>query len=317
MLSLEVAASSYGRIGSMTIFDIYSKRQQRTAGNPIDVFEYDKIPFELRTQIIHILRDVIGPTPSEHGAYRIYNSIHDALAREYGTERLGDGQLKGDMLFNFVRNVSNAPPVLDTIEIAFAIVAEVYGNPHRRVLVMSVTEAAKELNQRFLEAGVGYQYENGQMMRVDSQFLHAEVVKPALVLLSDSRYHGSQEEFLKAHKDYREGDYKGCLTECLKAFESTLKTICEIRKWSYSKTDTARTLIDVCLKNNLIPSMLQAQLNALQTVLESGVPTLRNRMSGHGQGAVSTTVPPHVAAYALQLAATNIVLLASSEKASP
>jgi hypothetical protein len=155
------------------------------------------------------------------------------------------------------------------------------------------------------------------MMRVDSQFLHADVIKPALTLLSDSRYSGAQEEFLKAHKDYREGDYKGCLTECLKTFESTMKTICEIRKWTYEKTDTARALIDVCFKHGLIPSMLQAQLNALQTILESGVPTLRNRVSGHGQGPVPIVVPPSVAAYALHLTASNIVFLANSEKALP
>lgn len=301
----------------MAIFDIYSKREQRKTGNKIDIFEYDNIPSTLRTQIIHILRDVIGPKANEHGAYAIYNSIHDALAREYGTERLGDGQLKGDMLFNFVRNTSSASPILDTIEISFHLATKAYGNAYRTVREMSVVEAAKELNQRFLEAGVGYQYEEGQMMRVDSQFLHAEVVKPALVLLSDPRYHGAQEEFLKAHKNYREGDYKGCLTECLKAFESTMKTICENRKWTHNTTDTARTLIDICFKNGLIPSMLQAQINTLRAILESGVPTIRNKVSGHGQGSVPTVVPPYVAAYALHLTAANIVLLASSERDLP
>lgn len=137
------------------------------------------------------------------------------------------------------------------------------------------------------------------------------------MLLSDPRYHGAQEEFLNAHRHYREGNYKECLTDCLKSFESTMKAICEIRKWTYSKTDTAKTLIDICFKNGLIPAMLQAQLNALQIVLESGVPTLRNKMGGHGQGAIPILVPQHVAAYTLHLTAANVVLLANSERGLP
>ncbi|NJL59598.1 MAG: hypothetical protein HC887_08105 [Desulfobacteraceae bacterium] len=44
-------------------------------------------------------------------------------------------------------------------------------------------DAIDELNSRFKEHGVGYQYESGELIRVDSQFLHAEAVKPTLNLL--------------------------------------------------------------------------------------------------------------------------------------
>jgi hypothetical protein len=46
--------------------------------------------------------------------------------------------------------------------------------------------------------------------------------------------------------------------------------------------------------------------------LKSSIP-----IHGHGQGAVPTAVPQHVAAYALHLTAANIMLLATSEKALP
>ena len=94
-------------------------------------------------------------------------------------------------------------------------------------------EAIAELNTRFREHGVGYQYESGEIIRVDSQLLHSEVVKPALALLTSKEYEGANTEFLKAFEHYRKNDTKECLNECLKAFESTMKalaTIEELRK---------------------------------------------------------------------------------------
>ena len=52
-------------------------------------------------------------------------------------------------------------------------------------------EIIDEINRRFREHGCGYQYENGEFMRVDSQFIHAEVVKPVLLLLLDKAFKGA------------------------------------------------------------------------------------------------------------------------------
>ena len=41
-------------------------------------------------------------------------------------------------------------------------------------------DAVEELNHRFKEHAIGYQYLEGELVRVDSQFAHAEIVKPAL-----------------------------------------------------------------------------------------------------------------------------------------
>ena len=47
-------------------------------------------------------------------------------------------------------------------------------------------EAIAELNARLHEHGIGYVFEGGEIIRVDSQLLHAEAVKPALILASAS-----------------------------------------------------------------------------------------------------------------------------------
>lgn len=298
------------------VFNFFSKRQKQNSGQT-EVYVYNQIPGPLRVQIVYILTDLVGrPNVGGSPADKIYNIIVHTLCREYGRIQLAKGVIGGEQLFNFITHTNDPFEILDAIETSFhyAAIARVqYINyEYHAETRLSVEDAANELNSRFREAAAGYQYESGHMMRVDSQFIHAEVVKPVLVLLSDPRYKGAQEEFLNAHKHYREGHHKECVTESLKAFESTMKTICEIRQWTYKKTDTAKTLIDICLKNGLIPVMLQAQLNALQTLLESGVPTLRNKMSGHGQGVAPTIVSQHLAAYTLHLTAANIILLVNA-----
>jgi hypothetical protein len=129
--------------------------------------------------------------------------------------------------------------------------------------------------------------------------IHAEIVKPALALLTASEYAGANAEFLKAFEHYRKGDTKGCLNECLKTFESIMKAICTKRKWNFKLNDTAGALIDVCMKNGLIPQLIQSHIGGVRAALESGIPTIRNRLSGHGQGAQVVNVPEHYASYML------------------
>ena len=178
-------------------------------------------------------------------------------------------------------------------------------------------EAIEDLNSRFLQHGIGYRYESGRIMRIDSEYLHAEVIKPTLALLQDHCYKGANDEFLKAHEHYRKGEIKDCLTNSLKALESTLKTICTIRKWPYNPTDTAKPLLDVCFTNGLFPPYLQSHYSSLRSMLESGVPTVRNKTSGHGQGPEVVPVPPHYAAYGLHMTGSAIQFLIEAEKNLP
>jgi hypothetical protein len=95
-----------------------------------------------------------------------------------------------------------------------------------------------------------------------------------------------------------------------------MKAICTARNWPYDPNkDAAKQLIDIVFNNGLIPPYLQAQFAALRSVLESGVPTVRNKTSGHGQGPVPTAVPDWLAAYVLHLTASNIVLLMEAHNA--
>jgi len=142
-------------------------------------------------------------------------------------------------------------------------------------------------------------------------------VKPALSVLADKRFANAQSEFLNAHLAYREQRYSDCLNEALKAFESTMKIICTEKSWEFNAADTASKFIEVLMAQGLTSTSLQAQFTGLRTMLESGTPTIRNKQSGHGQGATAIVIPQHVAAFGFQTAAANISLLAAAFHALP
>jgi hypothetical protein len=306
----------------MAVVNLFSKRQKVLREEVPDVYEYAQIPRPLRVQIVHILRDLFGRPESydSNGCIEAFRAISDFLCREYGVFSLSLKTINSvdEQVIDFVLTAPDHEKVLDVVEISFRLLAFMLGTSYawqRRVSEERFDEAIAELNARFREHGIGYQFESGEIIRVDSQLIHAQVVKPALALLTATEYAGANAEFLKAFEHYRKGDTKECLNECLKAFESTMKAICTKRKWAFKPTDAAKELIDVCLKNDLIPPLIQSHVGSVRAALESGIPTVRNRLSGHGQGAKVVDVPPHYASYMLHLTATTIQFLVESEKA--
>ncbi|MFH5781534.1 STM4504/CBY_0614 family protein [Heyndrickxia oleronia] len=252
------------------------------------------------------------PSPSN----QVWEFIHDSLCREYGIFALSSrGRNFADKCLYFIQEEESTEKVLDIIEVSFlAIDTWIRENPNLwRTMNISQKpdDAISELNQRFQEHGLGYQFLGSLIVRVDSDYIYREAVEPAVELLFQEEFEGASEEFLKAHVHFRNGQDKEAITEALKAFESVMKTICKRMRWEVDDKATAKKLIDVLLKNELVSSSLQTQLTYLRTILE-GLPTVRNRNSGHGQGEKSIKVPRHLVAYALHLCATNIVFLIQS-----
>ena len=119
---------------------------------------------------------------------------------------------------------------------------------------------------------------------------------------------------MTAFDHHRHGRNKEAMTEALKAFESTMKAVCKARDWSHPANATAIPLVKFLIEKGLIPAELESHFAGLRSAMESGLPTISNRTSRHGQGADPITIPPHFAAYALHLAASNIVFLVQAHK---
>ena len=314
----------------MGIFDLYSKRQKRLRGDVPDVYEYDEIPDTLRVQIVHIVQENIGTIHmynaklydrSRYPSVReVYNSINKILCREYGVFELVEKPSRlgiAEDLFQYFLNLQDHEKVLDVIELLYTFIDGISRN-YDYLQIHNADDRANaainEINNRFKEHGIGYEYKSGEIIRVDSEFIHAEVVKPALALLAGKIYENANKEFLQAHEHYRHRHYKDSLTWALKAVESTMKAICAKRGWDYDKNAPAKRLIEICFDKGLIPSFWQSHFAALRTTLESGVPTARNKMGGHGDGTNAVIVPPYLASYCLHMTASTLVFLIEAEK---
>lgn len=311
----------------MRVFNIFSKRKRKKKlAGKVDVYTYDNIPVPFRNQVIHIWDDALGPF-HEYSAYEIHevnqnNSawtlIHKALTRELGVFSIGDRH--GNPQEQCVKFIQTAETdnVLDIIELTFRVISQQSDlNEYqrgRRGISQESASAIAELNHRFFEHGLGYQYQNGEIIRIDSQLVHEEVVKTGLTLIHEEGFIGAEDEFRKAYEHYRHQRYKEALNDALKAFESTAKSICEERRWNFPPNATAKTLIDLIFQNNLVATELQSHFSALRSVLESGVPTVRNKQGGHGQGSTIKDVPPHLVGFILHSTASAIVFMVQAHK---
>ncbi len=305
----------------MAIVDIFSKRQKRSRGEIPSVLTFDRIEETLRVQVLHIIRDAFGTSTYEDTVERAYQEVIDLLCREYGVFTLvptSRHMMPSEHLFRHFLEERDVEKVLDVVEICFRYIDRVirdnYEYSVRTQRKISPDNAIAELNARLREHGVGYTFETGTIIKLDSTYVHAEITVPALQILHDGKYRGAMDEFLKAHEHWRHGRNKEAINDSLKAFESVLKTICERKKWAFQPTDTAKKLIDTCLANGLVPSLLESELNSLRTILESGLPTIRNRLGAHGQGAVEKHVDENLTKYCLDLTASNIRLFAEAAR---
>jgi hypothetical protein len=234
----------------MAVIGLYSKRHKA-----------ELIPHGLRVQIVHIWDDAIGnPDLNDDREGRIktlYQCLVGILRREYCVFKLADktvdphdSRFAYPELCEFFLLEMDTDRVLDVVEVTARAIDLITRNVqylNRRRADEIATAAIKELNIRFRENGVAYEYADGQIIRIDSQAIHAETVKPALQVLRDQSFANAQKEFLSAHAHYRHGRFTEALVDCNKAFESTMKIICAKKKWSVSPNATSNELVKVCL----------------------------------------------------------------------
>jgi hypothetical protein len=307
----------------MAIFDIFSKRQRKLRGEVPDVYTYDKLPNQLRVQLVHVFRDMLGDSATFDRPAKLYAQLVELLCREHGVFSLSPNRYRNESaeteLHNFFLQVEDTEQALDVVEVcarAADLMTRNTGYLYENDPNPRIDSGLEELNERLREHGIGYQYESGDIVRVDSDLLHTEAVKPALGLLRTKDFEGPREEFLKAYEHYRHSRHEEALTDALKSFESTMKVICDQKGWIYDAGATAAKLVNICLTNGLVDSFWQNEFAGLRMTLENGINTVRNKLGGHGQGSEPREVPREIVAYALHMTASTIVFLIESARRS-
>ena len=256
----------------MPIFETFAKRKREMAraGQPV-IFQQDELPSQFRVQVAHIWTNLHGDPwsrvyrPWDDRVSPFWELAHRTVAAEMGRFALLSTDLSPYAnCNNFLISSDQVDDVLSLIEIVFKFAED---SPHRAPPTI-LDEAVAELNQRFLEHRIGYQFQAGQIIGMESLYQHSEIVEPAITLMYDANFSGPLQEFMDAHKHYREGNFKDSITDAANAFESTLKAICDIREWPYdTRRATASTLIGVLFDNGLVPGELQSHFSPLRSVL--------------------------------------------------
>ena len=320
----------------MEVYDIYSRRNQASTQAGSDDLIYDHVPREVRFQIMHIWNSSIGRyesrryrsaprylgSPRKHDNNKAWDTLNHAICREKGLPQLSNTPRNPrDDCIEYLLHEPNVDNVLDIVEVSFRIILVLRGFDQNDAKEVGITQqpddAISELNTRFKQANLGYQFESGQIIRTDNFAMQETVVKPTLLLLADRNFSGVNNEFLAALKHHRAGNHRDAITAANSAFESTLKTICKIKRWPYDQRDTAGRLLKIVRREGLFPDYMGRSFEQLIATLQSGLPLIRNHeSSSHGQGPELKMPPEYMTEYALNLCATQILFLIKSMHAT-
>lgn len=293
--------------------ELFSRRNRDRSQDP-EVYIYCDFSPAFRNQCYHILEEIVDKANSLSYKLHIDEMICRLYAREKGLKYLPSNyygnQNDKSAMSRYLDKGSNED-VLDFIDYAFGLLSSKnlvnqIGRTYRECLV----DGIEELNLRFRQHSLGYEFINGEIIQKTNEFIHQEIVKPALRVLNDERFQGANDEYLTAFNHLRAGNNKDAILNAGKAFESTMKVICTELRYSFEPNkDAAKNLVQVLKQNHFFPSYLESYLNNLCTILGEGASVVRNKESGHGQGEEVRSIADEYVEYVLNSVASNILFL--------
>jgi hypothetical protein len=310
----------------MAIFETFARRKrlQERGGEP-DVYTYDNAPEHLRHQICLALSEGIGhyhrftgnEFDSPPNANTIWEEIDRVCRKElYSYLRYTREPNLQHRFLEYVTKIDDVDDFLSAVEIGclgLVITRDDYEHQVReRGAIYKAAISIDEINGRFEQHAVGYRFENGHIIRVDSQLNHAELIKPALKLLTAPIFAKANDDFMTAHRHYRTGEFKDCVTAAHRAFESMLKAICEVEKWEYAKGDGSSELVSKVNAKGLFTHDFDRSFTAYIAMLKAGLPAVRNDAGGHGEGLAAAAVTAQIARFALNMTASYVLFIGES-----
>ncbi len=305
------------------IFDTFARRKRmRESGETPEVYIYDVASEQMRYQINLVMLEGIGVfQQNTYGANanEWWNLVNEVCDREiFSYTKEGRVYNSFTRYVNYIEKTLDIEDLLSALEIGCRVLNVVKDKPAHNIETrgakVSGGDAIDEINARFIQHAFGYQFENGEIMRIDSLVTHQEIVKPALVLLTEKAFSKANDDFMTAHRHYRSGDWKDSVTASNRAFESMLKAICDAESWKYEKGDRATELVSKVSSKGLFTHDFDKSFTAYIAMLKTGLPTVRNDAGGHGESLAASAVTPEIARFALNLTATNICFLGDSYK---
>lgn len=300
----------------------YKFFSQRQRGEDVpDVLQYDDLPVEFRNQFMYILSDVCNSANDELAMFLAKQYCREKGFRNLGGYTIHDSRT-ARLAFDKYIDDSTTDELLDLIDFICNMLnwridptkPKQYAVSYE--MIYAIQRAFTELNDRFKQHNLGYEVTNGQLMRIDNQTVHAQYVKPALQLLCDEEFAGAEEEYRNAFEARRAGNNKDAILNAGKCFESVMKIICRKKYNADVDNCAAGALLDKLEQKEFFPKYMNKHFEKIVDTLRFGVPTVRNKVAGHGQGSEITEAPDYLVDYVLGLVAVNTVLLVKLYKES-
>lgn len=290
---------------------------------------YEKIDAGCRLQIKFIVEDFfkenhIKAFCDEH----LWPHIQDGLKRLHKTNSLYREHLHKTFggyidpsaeVLGYLETEDEFIKTMDTIEVIFRMIAKIENliNGSGYPFFVKPEQAIDNLNDCFKKSCIGDKFAGNMLIRIDNELLYANITQNAMIFLANPEYHNINDEYLQSHKHYRNGDFEDCIVNCNKAFESTLKVICNKRGYSYKQNARVADLMAILVSNNFFPSLLLQQITGVRKTLEEGISVIRNNQGGHGKGAAAIVVDENLTSYTLNLNGSAIKFLLNILEKTP
>jgi len=225
-------------------------------------------------------------TEVEHEIKRLYGTDNFDVFLQKGSQ--GTSEKLKDLFYGGCYH----DQLLDVIEVCFS---ELWNE--KKIVFQQAINSAME------DEKASWRLSDGYFFMVDSEFLEQHILATTHLVLGDNGFKGAMDEFAEARSDLTGGDYKDAIFKACKSLESVVKTILTARDISFTPTSSASTLFGVLIDKAFFNDLPQDGQNAIRDIVLQSLPTLRNKLAGHGQGAEVVNISKEYASLAVNLAA--------------
>ena len=287
----------------MILKDLFGQKEEIEKKSIIN----EKIPINTRQKIFFVIQEygyeIRGLGFSAQHVSDL-NNLRYQICKHKGILNINDEILDNKSINKWLLECS-VIDFLRTIEIFIYIKIQYKTNAENKICLIAINE----INDIFRIDKIGYEIVNGKIIKYDSEYLKDDVIKQTISLLHSSDFKGPLEEFEKALNHFLKKEYKDTIQEANNSFESTMKSILTKLSINFDpQKDNASKLLQILYDNNVIYIHTQEFTNNLKKMLQ-GLPTIRNKQSGHGQGLDPIEIYKSYAGLSLHLAGSFIVFL--------
>jgi AbiJ-like protein/uncharacterized protein DUF7014 len=289
--------------------ELFSKRNATVK----DTYDYE-IPLRVRHRIFHTIAACLQRN-YQTNQQAVFEEFARRLLREYGFLS-GSGHSAASPREAALQHFELCPDeqFMDFLQVCFetpyhcggpATVNEINHVLEEENIGYELTEFRQsEPEPSGPYGGGGYHVIPPIVIKKSEKILHKDVVQPCLHRLTNTKFKTASDELLKAFSEYRKGDYSDAVTDAGAAFETVLKTICTLKRWTYDKDKaTCAALVEVCRDKGLF--------FPFYTEIFKNVGTIRNKIGdAHGKGPQPEyPATKELAEHMLYVGCTNINLL--------